>query len=74
MKKKAKVSAVNLAEFEALASKRLAKDVFEALSGGSDDEVTLKKTLQRSGAWPWFLEFSATSPIEKQIQRSWDRR
>jgi 4-hydroxymandelate oxidase len=45
MKKKAKVSAVNLAEFEALARKRLAKDVFEALSGGSDDEVTLEENV-----------------------------
>ena len=45
MKKKAKVSAVNLAEFEALASKRLAKEVFEALSGGSDDEVTLEENI-----------------------------
>jgi 4-hydroxymandelate oxidase len=42
MKKKAKVSAANLAEFEALAKKRLPKDVFEHLSGGSDDEVTLE--------------------------------
>jgi 4-hydroxymandelate oxidase len=45
MKKKTKVSALNLAEFEALARKRLAKDAFEALSGGADDEVTLEENI-----------------------------
>ena len=45
MKKKAKVSALNLPEFEALARKRLPKDVFEHVSGGSDDEVTLTENV-----------------------------
>jgi 4-hydroxymandelate oxidase len=46
MKKKAQASAVNLPEFEALAKEALPKPVFDHLSGGTDDEVTLRENLE----------------------------
>lgn len=46
MKKRTKVTAVNLSEFEALAKLALPKPVFDHLSGGTDDELALRENLE----------------------------
>lgn len=42
MKKSTKAGVLNLADFEALAKKRLPKTLFEHAAGGAEDEVTLR--------------------------------
>jgi 4-hydroxymandelate oxidase len=45
MKKDPKPAAINLADFEKLAKKRLPKSVWEHVAGGSGDEITLRENI-----------------------------